>query len=190
MARVNRATASISAERSNDRRPALPHAAAEGALCQKNAANGNGRAGQLFWGNIQFQKNYDQRASMITQTDVLTGISQIDAMFNVLRQTAESNVIDAIEDLVKNAGDHKLSRINVLDFASSTGLDEERSISAFLHATRIGLFELSWNVLCSPRTAASRASCLRFYLSKYLSRNAAVSAKCSLLSGALTSNRY
>jgi class 3 adenylate cyclase len=85
---------------------------------------------------------------MASQPDVSTGISQIEAMFSVLRQTAESNVSDSIEDLVKNAPDHKLSRINVLDFASTTGIDEERAISAFLHATRIGLFELFWTVLC------------------------------------------
>jgi hypothetical protein len=36
----------------------------------------------------------------------------------------------------------------VLDFAAKTGIDEERAIAAFLHAARLGLFELSWNVLC------------------------------------------
>ncbi len=33
-------------------------------------------------------------------------------------------------------------------FAAKHGLDEERAIAAFLHAARLGLFELSWNVLC------------------------------------------
>ncbi len=36
----------------------------------------------------------------------------------------------------------------MLDFARRTGLDEERVISGFLHASRLGLFELTWNVLC------------------------------------------
>ena len=31
---------------------------------------------------------------------------------------------------------------------SDTGLDEERVISGFLHASRLGLFDLTWNVLC------------------------------------------
>lgn len=88
------------------------------------------------------------------QTDpaasVLQGVSQTDAMLNVLRQSADGDVANAIERLVKEAPDYKLCRINVLAFASGNGLDEERSIAAFLHATRIGLFELSWNVLC-PR---------------------------------------
>src|SRR5258708_20287902 len=56
--------------------------------------------------------------------------------------------MDDIERLVQEAPDHKLCRINVLDFASKVGLDEERAIAAFLHATQMGLFELSWNVLC------------------------------------------
>jgi hypothetical protein len=76
------------------------------------------------------------------------GVSQSDAMFNVLRQSADSDVANLIEGLVREAPDHKLSRINVLDFASSTGLDEERSIAAFLHAARIGIFDFSWSVLC------------------------------------------
>jgi class 3 adenylate cyclase len=70
------------------------------------------------------------------------------AMFNVLRQSANADVTDAIESLVRDAPDHKLCRINALDFASKRSLNEEQVIAAFLHAARIGLFELSWNVLC------------------------------------------
>ena len=49
---------------------------------------------------------------------------------------------------MRDAPDQQLSRVNVLDFAAKTGIDEERAIAAFLHAARLGLFELSWNVLC------------------------------------------
>ena len=31
---------------------------------------------------------------------------------------------------------------------AAKGLDEERAIAAFLHAGQIGLFDMSWNVLC------------------------------------------
>jgi class 3 adenylate cyclase len=55
---------------------------------------------------------------------------------------------NAIEELVRDAPDRELSRVNVLDFAAKRGLDQERAIAAFLHAARLGLFELSWNVLC------------------------------------------
>ena len=36
----------------------------------------------------------------------------------------------------------------MLDFSARRGLDEERVISGFLHASRLGLFDLTWNVLC------------------------------------------
>ena len=40
------------------------------------------------------------------------------------------------------------AEFNALAFAAKNKLDEERTIAAFLHAARLGLFELSWNVLC------------------------------------------
>ena len=75
-------------------------------------------------------------------------MSEIPAMFALLRQSADAKVVDAIEAAVAAAPDHRLSRINALAFAHENGLDEERVIAGFLHAARIGLFEMSWNVLC------------------------------------------
>ena len=65
-----------------------------------------------------------------------------------MRQSADPGVVSAIEGLVRDAPDRRLNRINVLAFAQTTGLNEDRVIAAFLHAARLGLFELSWNVLC------------------------------------------
>jgi class 3 adenylate cyclase len=70
------------------------------------------------------------------------------AQFSVLKQTVDPRVADAIAQLIESGEDHELNRINALDFASRTGLDEERVISGFLHASRLGLFDLTWNVLC------------------------------------------
>src|ERR1700738_2252565 len=75
-------------------------------------------------------------------------MSEATNLFTVLQQSADPGVVDAIEELVRDAPDRALCRINVLDFAAKTGLDEERTIAAFLHASRLGIFELSWNVLC------------------------------------------
>jgi len=75
-------------------------------------------------------------------------MSEAQALFAVLRQSADADCVAAIERLVDDAPDYQLSRINALDFARRHGLDEEKVIAAFLHAARIGLFELSWNVLC------------------------------------------
>ena len=57
-------------------------------------------------------------------------------------------MVAAIERLVREGADRELCRVNALAFAARTGLDEERVIGAFLHAARLGVFELSWNVLC------------------------------------------
>ena len=75
-------------------------------------------------------------------------MSDTQAQFSLLKQTVDPAVADAIAQLIENGEDHELNRINVLDFAARTGLDEERVISGFLHASRLGLFDLTWNVLC------------------------------------------
>ena len=75
-------------------------------------------------------------------------MSDTEAQFSVLKQTADPAVADAIRELIEKGEDHQLNRINVLDFAAQSGLDEERVISGFLHASRLGLFDLTWNVLC------------------------------------------
>jgi class 3 adenylate cyclase len=75
-------------------------------------------------------------------------MSEAETLFAVLRQSADPSAAAAIEQRVREAADRDLCRINVLDFAAKNGIDEEKAIAAFLHAARLGLFELSWNVLC------------------------------------------
>lgn len=70
------------------------------------------------------------------------------SLLDVLRQSVPDRVVDEIENLITTAPDRKLNRINALAFAAERGLDEEQAISGFLHASRLGLFEFSWNVLC------------------------------------------
>src|ERR1700746_2782114 len=75
-------------------------------------------------------------------------MSEAGNLFTLLRQSADPDAAGAIEELVRDAPDHALSRVDVVDFATKAGLDQERTIAAFLHAARLGIFELSWNVLC------------------------------------------
>jgi class 3 adenylate cyclase len=75
-------------------------------------------------------------------------MSDTKAQFSALKQAADPAVADAIQRLIATGEDHELNRINVLDFSTRTGLDEEQVISGFLHASRLGLFDLTWNVLC------------------------------------------
>src|SRR5215471_15228468 len=75
-------------------------------------------------------------------------MSEAGNLFTLLRQSAEPEAAEAIEALVRDAPDRALCRVNVIDFANRAGIDEEPAIAAFLHAARLGVFELSWNVLC------------------------------------------
>jgi class 3 adenylate cyclase len=75
-------------------------------------------------------------------------MSELEAQFSVLRKTADPAVAAAITHLIEHGEDHELNRINVLDFSRQNGFDEEQVISGFLHASRLGLFDLTWNVLC------------------------------------------
>ena len=75
-------------------------------------------------------------------------MSETEALFSVLRQSAPPQPVAAIERLIAEGPDGALSRVNTLDFATKNGLDVEETVAAFLHAARLGIFDLSWNVLC------------------------------------------
>jgi class 3 adenylate cyclase len=75
-------------------------------------------------------------------------MSENHAMFGLLRQSADPAAADALERLVAEAPDRKLVRINALAFAAENSLDLEQAVAGFLHAAKIGIFDMSWNVLC------------------------------------------
>jgi class 3 adenylate cyclase len=74
--------------------------------------------------------------------------SETEALLAILKKLAEPKAVNAIASLVLQGSDRDLCRVNALDFAAKRTLDEEQTIAAFLHASRLGLFELAWNVLC------------------------------------------
>ena len=71
-----------------------------------------------------------------------------EALFGLLRQTADPAVVEALKTSVETDQDRLLNRINPLAYAEAHGLDEEETIGAFVHAARLGLFDMSWNMLC------------------------------------------
>src|SRR5438445_8437693 len=74
--------------------------------------------------------------------------NEIEALFSVLRQSAKAEPVSAIEKLIEDAPDRELCRINALAFAAKHQLDEDEVIAAFLHGARLGIFDMSWNILC------------------------------------------
>jgi class 3 adenylate cyclase len=57
-------------------------------------------------------------------------------------------VISKFETLIRSGDDLSLYRVNPLAFARDRAIAEAESIDLFLHATRSGLFEMSWDVVC------------------------------------------
>jgi class 3 adenylate cyclase len=69
-------------------------------------------------------------------------------LFSALRQSAKAKPASAIEKLIHDSPDRELCRINALAFAARHGLDEDDVLAAFLHGARLGVFDMSWNILC------------------------------------------
>jgi hypothetical protein len=75
-------------------------------------------------------------------------MNEAETLFVALRQSAGDDVVDMLERMVRDAPDHALNRMNALDLAAREGLDEERVIAALLNAVGLGMFEMTWSVMC------------------------------------------
>jgi class 3 adenylate cyclase len=71
-----------------------------------------------------------------------------DARFAALEQQADPRVAAAIAELVASGHDGALHRLNVIEFAAARDLPLDRVVDAFVHASKLGLFDMSWNLLC------------------------------------------
>src|SRR5207253_5618159 len=75
-------------------------------------------------------------------------MSETGTLFAALRQSSDEAVVDMLERMVRDAPDHALNKMNALDLAAREGIDEERVIAALLNAVGLGIFEMTWNVMC------------------------------------------
>src|SRR2546423_7700630 len=75
-------------------------------------------------------------------------MNEAETLFVALRQSADDDVVDMLERMVRDAPDHALNKMNALDLAAREGIDEERVIAALLNAVGLGIFEMTWNVMC------------------------------------------
>jgi len=73
---------------------------------------------------------------------------QENARLEALRRSADAAVVDAIEEIIEKGKDGDLCRIDPLQFAAARSLSEESTLDAFIRASRLGIFEMSWNLLC------------------------------------------
>jgi class 3 adenylate cyclase len=75
-------------------------------------------------------------------------MSETETLFAALRQSADEKVVDMLERMVRDAPDHALNKMNALDLAAKEGLDEEQVIAALLKAVGLGMFEMTWSLMC------------------------------------------
>ncbi len=75
-------------------------------------------------------------------------MSETASLLTLLREAAEPAAVAAIEKMIAEGSDASLCRVNVLDFAKRAGVTDDQAIGAFLHAARLGMFGMQWNVLC------------------------------------------
>src|SRR6478735_4502282 len=75
-------------------------------------------------------------------------MSETETLFAALRQSADTDVVDMLERMVRDAPDHALNRMNALDLAAKAEVGEERVIAALLHAVALGMLEMTWSVMC------------------------------------------
>ncbi|OLB72930.1 MAG: adenylate/guanylate cyclase domain-containing protein [Alphaproteobacteria bacterium 13_2_20CM_2_64_7] len=75
-------------------------------------------------------------------------MSEAETLFAALRQSSGDDAVTMLERMVRDAPDHALTKINALDLAAKEGIGEEQVIAALLNAVGLGIFEMSWNVMC------------------------------------------
>ncbi len=56
--------------------------------------------------------------------------------------------VSRLETFVRSADDYALFRVNPFQYAAENGLTPTEAINLFLHATKCGLFEMDWQLVC------------------------------------------
>jgi class 3 adenylate cyclase len=75
-------------------------------------------------------------------------MSEIETLFAALRQSADEEVVNVLERMVRHAPDHALNKMNALDLAAKEGVGEEQVVAALLNAVGLGMFEMTWSLMC------------------------------------------
>jgi class 3 adenylate cyclase len=65
--------------------------------------------------------------------------------------------VSRLEARIRGGDDTDLFRINPIAYAASADLSEAEAIDLFLHATKAGLFDMDWNVVCAGCGAANQS---------------------------------
>ncbi len=75
-------------------------------------------------------------------------MAEASGLWELLRQATDPAIADALKSEVETGSDRSLNRINPLAFAERRGLNEEAAIGALVHAAQLGVFDMTWNIIC------------------------------------------
>jgi hypothetical protein len=66
-------------------------------------------------------------------------------------------VISKLETFIRTADDYDLFRINPIQYGNARGMSDAETIDLFIFASKVGLFEMDWQLLCAfcPQVAGS-----------------------------------
>lgn len=59
------------------------------------------------------------------------------------------HILSGLERFIRTAGDYDLFRVNPIQYATANGLGQAEGIELFVHAAKVGLFEMQWLLICA-----------------------------------------
>jgi class 3 adenylate cyclase len=67
------------------------------------------------------------------------------------------DILSGLERFIRTASDYDLFRVNPIRYAFANSLSEAEAIELFVHAAKVGLFEMQWLLICAycPQVAGS-----------------------------------
>lgn len=92
--------------------------------------------------------------------DINVNDQYLDAQLAQLEQARSwsPRVMSKLETFIRAAPDFDLFRVNPVQYALERSMSEAEALDLFLHATKVGLFEMDWHIVC-PTAALSSTAC-------------------------------
>lgn len=82
--------------------------------------------------------------------DIQVNDQHLDEQLSQLEQARpwSPRVISKLETFIRSAPDVDLFRVNPVQYGLARSISEAEALDLFLHATKVGLFEMDWHIVC------------------------------------------
>jgi hypothetical protein len=86
----------------------------------------------------------------MTMPDIKINDQQLDEQFSQMEQVRSwsPRVLSKFETFIRSAPDFDLFRVNPVQYALERSMTEAEALDLFLHAAKIGIFEMDWHIVC------------------------------------------